>query len=232
MTNVLMKCDLHSPDDVMVQGIRKALARLEQLHQLNFRRYASESNQWTSVVTPMAPDNCAPSEGQCNVSLQGRSNTSPSGPNDGNSHSESNSSINSNRGQVPNSLRNSLEKDVRHKNRKHATRLLACPIRKDCEVHDQRPSCSFDGAVNMWGVTQHLKTRVHRQFLPFLTLCRFCWEYSINQEDYDNVHRHGRCQQTAQPRGSKVADSWQGLYGKIFPQSVRIPSPCEFILMI
>jgi hypothetical protein len=131
---------------------------------------------------------------------------------------------------VPNNLQNELQGENRRRKQKSTIKFFACPIHKDFEIHNRRPTqdCGkFNGAANLCLVVSHLRRKAHCHFLPYLIRCRDCWEFIVVQEEYENVHRQGRCQPMAQPKGSRVADSWKDLYRKIFPHSQRIPSPCK-----
>jgi hypothetical protein len=106
-------------------------------------------------------------------------------------------------------------------------RLLACPIAKNCETYDSMVPCGFKGAANMWAVRQHLKSKTHREALPFLVLCRNCWQYIISEEEYNTLHVPHCCIKERQPRQSGVVAQWESLYGKLFPLAERIPSACK-----
>lgn len=114
----------------------------------------------------------------------------------------------------------------RSKNSKNV-RKLACHIRKYHEIHETGTTCHFAGADHMWGICQHLNGVQHRQELPFLAQCRICKEFTTVQSEYQSLHGSGICQQTPQSRGTKVAGSWLKLYELLYPNSDRIPSPCQ-----
>ncbi|PSN65844.1 hypothetical protein BS50DRAFT_574348 [Corynespora cassiicola Philippines] len=202
------------PNDPTVKGIQNALVSLNQSYEISLGVQSTEKNQHTSAVSKNPDASCSPSGNQAwgsNSAQKHRNNSSPR--NDSGQDSKTNHE------------RMKLGADRKRKRTRNENKLFACPIRKHCEVHSLPPSCLFLGAANMWGVTQHLKQRVHREHIPFLALCRICWEHVIEPEEYDRIHKQGRCQQGAQPRGSRVTEHWKNLYEKIFPDSSRIPNP-------
>jgi hypothetical protein len=89
----------------------------------------------------------------------------------------------------------------------------------------------------MSDLRKHLALREHRELFPFILLCRACWEYIINEQEWRDLHATKRCiQQTGlsnkQIRGPGVCGQWHRLYDRMFPQSQRIPSPCMYAYFI
>ncbi len=124
-----------------------------------------------------------------------------------------------------------LKKITSRKRKAYSTRgrLLACPYKKDSEIHGQIPVCLFEGTSSMSGVTQHLNTWAHSHTLPFLKLCRNCWNYVLVPSLYQRFHMADQCDRRAQPKGSLVASQWFNLHRLLFPFSERVPSPCKLL---
>jgi hypothetical protein len=82
----------------------------------------------------------------------------------------------------------------------------------------------------MSDIKRHLAARDHRLEVHFIDLCRTCWEYIIDRDEWYSTHIHARCRQQVpqrQTRGLRVVEQWQGLYKKLFPESQHLPSPCK-----
>lgn len=82
----------------------------------------------------------------------------------------------------------------------------------------------------MSSIKMHLATRDHRLEVPFIELCRTCWTYIINLDEWRNVHTLAQCRlgyPSKQIRGPRVLDQWQDLYINLCPESERLPSPCK-----
>lgn len=206
-------------------GLVRALEHLELFYLLNFVKAPTRLNQWSGANTDAeegtdsraAMDESPSFRGSLHYSLN--SATAPQygkNPNDGNL--TSNDTAGNDGPRLSGKPRKKLQK---------MGRRLACPIRKHQEVHSQPLKCGFDGAANMWEVTQHLKRQVHRNFLPFLVLCRHCWIYVTDQDEYRSVHKDSLCGVNSQPRGPRVSEHWQKLYRSIYPGSDTVPSPCK-----
>ncbi|KAF2691476.1 hypothetical protein K458DRAFT_975 [Lentithecium fluviatile CBS 122367] len=207
------------PNDYVVFGLVRALERLELFYQLNFVKASTNLNQW-SLVSGEAEDG---TDGAIAKDESHIADCSPSGLN---SATASHPGQHSKDGQFTSGDQNSNEgprlSGKRRIQLQKKGRRLACPIRRHQEVHGQDITCGFDGAANMWGVTQHLRTLKHSH--PFIALCRHCWIYVTDQEEYHNVHKNSLCALDSQPRGLRVPELWQKLYRSIYPGSNRIPS--------
>lgn len=107
--------------------------------------------------------------------------------------------------------KNDRKKATRKKKSKAPERLLACPIRKHHELNRRTPTCTFKGAPHLSSITLHLKSRGHHQELPFVAVCRHCWEHTVSEEEYRNIHNTRQCRRTAQPRYDSVPKYWRQL---------------------
>jgi hypothetical protein len=125
---------------------------------------------------------------------------------------------------------------LQNKKKKPRKRFLACPVKKNRELRNDTSPCRHTGSDNMSDLQKHLISRDHSESFPFVRLCRACWEYIINEKVWREFHTTKQCIQqtgvTKQVRGSRVAEQWTRLYGRMFPQSQRIPSPCMCICLI
>ncbi|KAF2792952.1 hypothetical protein K505DRAFT_48118 [Melanomma pulvis-pyrius CBS 109.77] len=211
------------PDDLLTLGMQNALVRLENQYLLNCVHNASKTSQ--SELSSNI-DTCAPAiDGEASSSTQPSGASSSTTQKDSTTRPVNGSDAPDQETSTPNRQQDAIQaRSGRRKEKKKKNRPLACPIKKHYEAHNQRPLCDFKGGY-MSEVAQHLRTRVHRPFLPILTLCRACWAYAISEGEYNNVHRNGHCNQGEQPRKEKAAEIWLDLYRKIYPQSERIPSP-------
>lgn len=211
----------------MVSGIQNALTRVENIWRLNFGTSliqaadcAARSNSEGAQVCKIT-QHCGHTTPLNDPPRPLLENDSSGNPNV--IHSKLNGS--GERDSRPSEK--SLESEERREDTKHNTPLLGCPFQKESEVHDRGNSCSFRGAPNMWSLTQHLKTRAHPETRSCLTLCRKCWEYTMDPTRYQTFHHLGHCRRTSQPRNLRVAEHWRSLYRTVCPASERIPSPCE-----
>lgn len=205
-----------SPDDLLTLGMQNALVRLEHQYLLNCGHHASETGQSdlsSNIIT------CAPAtDGDASSSSQPSGTSSSTTQKDSTTQLGKGSDAPDQEISAPNRQQDAIQtRSGRRKEKKKSNRPLACPIKKHYEAHNQQPLCDFKGVGYMSEVAQHLRTRVHRPFLPVLTLCRACWAYAISEGEYNNVHRNGRCNQGEQPRKEKSAEIWLDLYRKIYP---------------
>jgi len=113
-------------------------------------------------------------------------------------------------------------------------RNLACPFRKDDEVHGRHPTCSHQGSSSMSSLKGHLKSSTHSIELNFISLCRNCANYIVDISEWQTLHLTKLCirhlgKSTKQVRGEGAVKQWQNLYMKVFPRSERIPHPCMYV---
>ncbi|CAO2649633.1 Nn.00g070180.m01.CDS01 [Neocucurbitaria sp. VM-36] len=216
------------PRSDVAQGMQDALASLESAFDLDSSRKVARTRQ-----RPTAPSGARTCPASQNAAMKTRPNSSSTlmgasrptiigsrnnGQTNGQQHSSTNGS--------------DLTVTVRVQKRKPKlkTRLLACTIRKDDEVHGRFLSCHYEGAANMSSLKQHLMNRDHRRSYPFIDFCRTCSEYVVDGFEWQTLHETKQCiQQTGVPnrqiRGFRVGQQWQGLYQKMFLESERLPSP-------
>ncbi|KAH7374393.1 hypothetical protein BKA66DRAFT_468429 [Pyrenochaeta sp. MPI-SDFR-AT-0127] len=214
------------PGDIAVHGIQLALAHLARLYQLNFGGSSIKVNQSTSIAVHNGARVCAIRQHGGDSPSSNASSSSLHSNNGVTNQKTNNSKLNGSKGMIPGKTpKNDLKKPRRKQTPGNGRLLLACPFRKNCEVNGQDPSCTFGGSADMSSVTQHLKTRAHRQALDFLALCRNCWHYVLDQREYRDHHGVSQCSRRAQPRESLVASHWHSLYRTLFPDSGRLPSP-------
>ena len=119
------------------------------------------------------------------------------------------------------------KKATRSKRLKAKSPLLACPIKKHHEVHGHAFACTYKGTQHLSSITTHLRSRVHHQDVPFVAVCRHCWEHTVSEGAYRYVHSTRECRRAAQPRYESVSRHWHQLYIVLFPSSGRVPSPCK-----
>ncbi|KAF2126076.1 hypothetical protein P153DRAFT_433875 [Dothidotthia symphoricarpi CBS 119687] len=218
--NLLERC----PGDVAVQGMQRALARLDQLYRLNFGT-PSSSDQWSTATEISYSSTRSPSGDNRATSLSYTGGTGSAGGLNDCPDEPVKSIPNGQEQLVPNAPLNDLDNGSKRTKAKCKNRPLGCPIKKHYVIHNQVSSCNFTGAANMWGVAKHLKSLAHIHSLPFLALCRNCWKYTKSEVAYQEDHRPGRCQHAGQPRGPRVEKYWCDLYIEIYPTLERIPRP-------
>jgi hypothetical protein len=219
-----------SPNDVVVDGMSKALETLETYHQLNYSRGPADVTQWTSE-NKSSPSETNPTEmeresqhlshsGQgLGLGTQDHSHGLRAGraDDDGDAHEDDGRGTD-----------RAGTTHLRRRRSRNEKRLLACPILKHCQLFDLHPSCMFKGAPNMSDVTQHLRTRNHLQTVPFISLCRHCYVYVTSQEEYQSYHKENQYRHGSQRRGARVVENWESLYRKLYPSCNKIPSACKF----
>lgn len=208
--------------------MHNALTRLERSYLLTLGA-SSLSDEHTTTAGYSDPNTCASLGDNGYTFLSDVTNQASSRHCSANRQQQSNTTTIEPRGLTSNVVQNATQKSSQNARVKRKIRLLGCPIQKHHKVHALESPCRFKGAANVSGITQHLNTRAHHEFLPFLKLCRDCWEYVTSEDAYQELHELGRCQQISQPRGSRVAEHWYRLYKKIYPMSERIPRPCKFL---
>ncbi|KAF2475490.1 uncharacterized protein BDR25DRAFT_382504 [Lindgomyces ingoldianus] len=216
------------PNDPLIIGFIKALRRTDLGFQLCFASSSSSSNvftHWTLASSDVGAISCANGSVQSTQSPGQAPHPSssllqtPYSPPGGISNSRGKGRSGRDKPQ------NSIGLGSHHPRKTDSRRLLACPNKKHCEADGQRPLCRFEGAVNMWGVMQHLRSRDHRHFLPSLSVCRMCWKFSTHEGSSQNLCISGNCKRRPQPRGPRVAEHWRDLFREIYPESARIPNP-------
>jgi len=116
---------------------------------------------------------------------------------------------------------------IRSKKPKAKSRLFACPIKKHHEVHGHASACTYKGTQHLSSITTHLRSRGHHQEVPFVAVCRHCWEHTVSEDEYRFTHSTRECGRAAQPRYESVPKYWHQLYLVLFPSSGRVPSPCK-----
>lgn len=126
----------------------------------------------------------------------------------------------------------SLALRVQVKKAKRKDKLLACPNQKNNDVHVSPRSCRYEGGSFMSDIIKHLKSRGHRDDVPFVELCRTCWDYITDKRDWQHIHKVKQCGEGMavthrQKRGTRIEQQWQDLYTKLYPDSEKIPCPCK-----
>jgi hypothetical protein len=220
---------IQSPKNEIVRGLQSALASLGPIaslraHPLLLKTGPSTLCMQMGVKSCPAPQHDLPPSGSVPSSDPGDSEQL------GKSGSETRKDeealqVNSHK------VRQSPTTCLQSTKKKNRNRLLACPVKKNSELHHDTSPCQHAGSDSMSDLRKHLNTRVHRDSYPFIDLCRACGEYIVNDTVWRELHITKQCiQQTGetrkQIRGSRVAEQWKRLYGRMFPQSELIPSPC------
>ncbi|KAH7076093.1 hypothetical protein FB567DRAFT_596717 [Paraphoma chrysanthemicola] len=212
------------PDDVVVLGLVDAVRRLDRLCIVNFDHFSMSVDQWASPNANITstPRVTPTEEGRTSFSDSSGVAPSRTSGNDTPNSSTPNAPL---RSSPDNPSDPTIEHVPRKKRKRARGRLLACPVRKNCQLRLVESSCNFTGADTMWAITQHLNSRRHQHDVAFVRLCRVCWTYVTSVTEYDIRHNHGRCLQATQPRGHRVEAQWYSLYLKLYPYAAQLPSP-------
>jgi hypothetical protein len=235
---LLVYLQIYSPNNETVRGLQSTITSLGPVlslnpHPMSSKKVPSTIDTQIGVQSCPAPQHDLPPSGLI-----------PS------SDSSTSQHLGESRSQIPkdkdalsaetNEARQGSTTCLQSKRKKLRKRLLACPVKKNSDLHNHTSSCGHTGSDNMSDLRKHIVSRDHRESFPFVLLCRACGEYIINEKLWRKSHITKHCiQQTGvtnkQIRGSGVAEQWSRLYGRMFPQSERIPSPCMcayFILIM
>ncbi|OAL48364.1 hypothetical protein IQ07DRAFT_589167 [Pyrenochaeta sp. DS3sAY3a] len=213
------------PEDNVVSGIQNALTTLENAWRLNFGTSLVQAANNTAHRATKDAKVCMITQNNDHTTPQNDSSWLPLENNTSGNPSLNQSRTDGYNGRDSRSFENIQESKEKRNDTMNAAPLLGCPFQKDSEVHNRGNRCGFQGAPNMWGITQHLKTRTHPESRSCLMLCRQCWEYTMDPIHYQNFHHPGHCPRTPQPRKLRVAEHWRSLYRTVCPYSERIPSP-------
>ncbi|KAH8704641.1 hypothetical protein GQ44DRAFT_763951 [Phaeosphaeriaceae sp. PMI808] len=218
------------PKNETVQGIQKALVSLVQASNLSFGGHPGGSSQLVAAT----------SEDMKTCPVEQHTESSPSAGSSYQSNPCEQSSIgNSNgnskaTGQSSSVNKTSQDPSVgvqRARQKKLKKRLLACPIKRNHEVHGRHPACKYKGAVTMSGLKTHLMGNHHHPEVSFITLCKVCTDYVVDKTEWDRVHVTNNCiprTETRRPqvRGDEnIEVQWWNLYRRMFPESDSLPSP-------
>jgi hypothetical protein len=230
---ILTSNNLSSPKDSIALGIRSALTSLGQASCLNPGTSTGAANK-QAAATLAGGRKCQYTQ---HTTTPVSSNSSPGsigGQNFGGNDARGYCRTDNLSSTIKNSTGPNLEIGVQGRRPKLGARLLACPVKKDDEVHSRHPSCRYKGAPNMSSLKTHLMSRNHDAEISFIRLCRNCSDYIIEERDWRDLHMTAQCVQRSgisnkQIRGSGIGKQWLRLYDKMFPQSQRFPSPCESI---
>jgi hypothetical protein len=171
-----------------VIGLRRGLARLAALFEKRHRKENSGVNQGGLIFDTVANEADGSTFHGDIPGHKGDATAEERSTSVGSSQQVNGVPSSSRSSKKPSQRQPKSKKDHRA-GKSPTSRLLACPIDKDCKTYGRAPVCTFDGADNMWGVTQHLKIRSHRSQVPFLVLCRNCWGYITSESSYRDVHR-------------------------------------------
>jgi hypothetical protein len=203
----------------------RAVTRLNGLYRLHFGATHC-SNHPFSGMTSTSTKRCASGEGHEGLSPLHSRSPLPDRTQDGDANEQRKVPEES---ELPvwNHPRAGSRKAIRSKKLKAKRRLLACPIKKHHEVHGHVSACTYKGAQHLSSITTHLKSRGHHQEVPFVVLCRHCWEHTVSEDEYRYVHNTRECPRATQPRYESVPRHWHHLYLVLFPSSGRMPSPCK-----
>ncbi|KAF2821321.1 hypothetical protein CC86DRAFT_458998 [Ophiobolus disseminans] len=217
------------PKDETVRGMQSALVSLERGPNLKLGRQSLESNRL--ITNPPNIKTCPnPNHGEHAPPGGGASGTVvdnngvDTGLQDGRHTGDYTQHAANDAGRGP-SIR------VQGRKTKPKKRNLACPLKKNDEVHGQHPSCDYEGAPNMSALKLHLRKRSHNREVPFIRFCDLCLEYVVSEMEWNTLHDTKVCvcnteRRPRQTRGQpKVGAQWLRLYDGVCPMSSRHPSP-------
>jgi hypothetical protein len=224
---------LISPKDSIARGIRSALASLRQASRRNIKSSTLTVDR-PVAATLMGVRTCHDPQHSTTPVPPDSSYGSLGGQNSGGNDARGYCRVDNPQSSITNSTGPSLGVSVKSQRKKLGARLLACPVKKDDEVHGRHPSCRYKGAPNMSSLKTHLTSRNHDAEILFIRLCHECSDYIIDEHEWRNLHITTQCIQQSgiankQIRGSGIGKQWLRLYDKIFPRSQRLPSPCESV---
>jgi hypothetical protein len=119
--------------------------------------------------------------------------------------------------------------------RKPQHQELDCPIHKWHLMHANEGTaspCNGCGKPYMNGVRQHLLptySQQHRGKISFIQRCDTCKEDFIDESLWnEGGHGADTCLARSQPQGNSLV-CWARLFLKIYPDEVRVPSPCTYV---
>jgi hypothetical protein len=119
--------------------------------------------------------------------------------------------------------------------RKPQHRDLDCPIHKWHLMHANDGAvspCNGCGKPYMNGVRQHLLPTYSQQHLgkiSFIQRCETCKEDFIDESLWNSGgHGADTCHARSQPQGNNLI-CWARLFLKIYPDEIRVPSPCMYV---
>jgi hypothetical protein len=107
-----------------------------------------------------------------------------------------------------------------------------CPVFKHHIMHNTMhktsPPCQGCSVSVISQVRSHLDPKragTHRGFPSFIRCCSRCNEQFVEKDMHDNHIKEG-CDPQPQDRGDRIL-AWGRLYLALYPDSQRIPVPCE-----
>jgi len=105
---------------------------------------------------------------------------------------------------------------------------IICTEHKYATLHRQTPCCSGGPFDDMSSMRKHLNGPHNK----FVKLCTNCNKNVIDENEY-KLHESGRnCVPKRQCRGrEQITKQWEELFMELHPNSLRIPSPCEYPML-
>lgn len=220
----------------MIRGIQNALASLNQASDLQFVRWSAPAACRARTGSSSAPrgTDSEPSASAASISQCSRLANNSDQPRQSKSTPRSRCKSDAS---GPNTRTVLRDRKWKMKNR-----YLACPFQKEDIIHGRHTTCKYAGAASMSTLRTHLASQQHRGSLPFIELCSSCKEYVVSASLWESSHISGLCVPGSdKPRvqirnspsnNSRVGAQWLRLFERLFPTSQRLPSPCEYCMLV